>query len=271
LAIAEHELFPAAAKLDYAAFEKRQELVQERRREQWAESKEAAVRKLIEKARQQKPRPRDLPDKVSARKGTKDWYLRVSVNYDRRGTKQATRIVRLREGETDAELFQRVRAATTEALFRDADREKREREKDFPDWAKAKKRAVEQALAEQRRREKGGENLPDGMVLVAERQVAGPPPGEDAPESPRTVEVTRTSSEGARRTGAIGSAGLDPGHGQGLARGLSASGRSEAHRNLRGPDQVAGADRQVVVEMRLALRGGVQSLAAQTIDARRAW
>ena len=90
-----------------------------------------------------------------------------------------------------------MRAATTEALFLDADREKREREKEFPAWAIAKKRAVEDALAEQRRREKGGENFPDGIVLVAERQAARPPPGEDAPASPNTVEVTRTSSEGA--------------------------------------------------------------------------
>ena len=105
--------------------------------------------------------------------------------------------MRLRESESDEALFQRVRAATTEALFLDADREKREREKEFPAWAIAKKRAVEDALAEQRRREKGGENFPDGIVLVAERQAARPPPGEDAPASPNTVEVTRTSSEGA--------------------------------------------------------------------------
>ena len=156
--------------------EKLQALEQERHREQWAESKEATIRKLIEQARKQKPRPQDLPDKVSARKGTKDWYLRVWVNYDRRGKKKATHIVRLRESESDEALFQRVRAATAEALFRDEDREKREREKEFPAWAIAKKRAVEEALAEQRRREKGEEDFPDGIVLVAERQTAGPAP-----------------------------------------------------------------------------------------------
>ena len=34
-------------------------------------------------------------------------------------------------------------------------------------------------------------------MLVAERQAARPPPGEDAPASPNTAELTRTSSEGA--------------------------------------------------------------------------
>ena len=94
----------------------------------------------------------------------------------------------------DEALFQRVRAATTEALFRDEDREKREREKEFPAWALAKKKAVEDALAEQRRREKGGKDFPDGIVLVAERQTRGPAPDEDAPAAPNTVEVTRAQS-----------------------------------------------------------------------------
>ena len=191
------EPLPVVAKVDYVDPDKLQALAKERHLEQWAESKEATIRKLIEQARKQKPRPQDLPDKISARKGTKDWYLRVWVNYDRRGKKQATHIVRLRENESDEALFQRVRAATAEALFRDEDREKREREKEFPSWAKAKKRAVEEALAEQRRREKGGENFPDGIVLVAERQTAGPAPSEDAPAAADTFEVTRTSSEGA--------------------------------------------------------------------------
>jgi hypothetical protein len=189
------KLLPLVAKVDYVDPEKLRAADQERRLEQWAESKEATIRKLIEQARKQKPPPRDLPDKVSARKGTKDWYLRVEVNYDRRGKKQATHLVRLKEGESDEALFQRVRAATTEALFRDEDREKREREKEFPPWAKAKKKAVEEALAEQRRREKGGKDFPDGIVLIAERQTTGPAPDEDAPAAPNTVEITRTSSE----------------------------------------------------------------------------
>ncbi len=190
-------LLPLVAKVDYVDPEKLRAADQARRLEQWAEGKEATIRKLIEQARKQKPRPQDLPDKVAARKGTKDWYLRVWVNYDQRGKKQATQIVRLRENESDEALFQRVRAATTEALFRDEDREKREREKDFPAWAKAKKRAVEEALGEQRRRDKGKDDFPDGIVLVAERQAAGPAPDENAPAAPNTVDVTRTSSEGA--------------------------------------------------------------------------
>jgi hypothetical protein len=77
------EPLPVVAQDDYAdPTEKLQGWEQERReqsaeskREQWAESKEATIRKLIDKARQQKPRPQDLPGKVSARKGVKDWYL----------------------------------------------------------------------------------------------------------------------------------------------------------------------------------------------------
>ena len=170
---------------DYIDFEglRAEEEERARRLEAWAESKEKTIRRLITKARNQKPRPLDLPDKVSARKGRKHWFLRVWVNYDRRKKtrNRATGLVRLRTTESDAALFARVRAATERAMILDDYAEKTKREKEFPPWAKAKKKAIEAELLKQRQEpgNRNKKNFPDGMVLVAEEQTQGPKPKPD--------------------------------------------------------------------------------------------
>src|SRR5262249_38689277 len=76
----------------------------------WADDQERKVHKLIEAARNQRPKPIVLPDKLVVWYNDKNnsWYMNVFVYFDTRGKKRTAKAIKLNAGESAEELFRRV-------------------------------------------------------------------------------------------------------------------------------------------------------------------
>ena len=135
----------------------------------WAKGKKKDIDKLLDEARKQTPRPKDLPDRVVLWHNERDgnWYLNVWAWFDVQGEKKKAVPLKLKPGESTEDLFARVREATLEALQRAEDEERREVARQLaPAWALELERKLKQRLDALRAKEKGATDLPDGMVLV---------------------------------------------------------------------------------------------------------
>ena len=141
----------------------------EPKRPVWVQDRTREVNALLDKLRQEKPRPRDLPDRLVLWYNERDasWYFNVWVSLDTQGNVKRSYPLQLKPDETADELLARVRDATVQALQRAEDRERRQFAEDFaPAWALELERQLKQRLDQLRAREKKATDFPDGMVLV---------------------------------------------------------------------------------------------------------
>jgi uncharacterized membrane protein HdeD (DUF308 family) len=141
-------------------------------RSQWAEAQKDAITALIDEARKDSPRPKDLPDQIALWYNERDqsWYFNVWTYLDRRGEEKRGQAVKLKPGESTEDLWERVRDATAQALQAGEDRERREQAKLAPAWARELEHELRKRLDALRKKE-GGDAFPDGMVLVPEPDV----------------------------------------------------------------------------------------------------
>jgi hypothetical protein len=153
------------------------------------------VNALLEEVRKQEHRPRDLPDRLVHYSHKDGWYLNVWAHLDPQGKEKTHKAIRLKEGESAQQLFERVLMATQQALDITRTAEQRRREYEMPAWALRLKRELDQRL-HQLTGGKKAEDVPDGMKLGLSTegvQTAGPgaspatEPGEEAASEPPQV------------------------------------------------------------------------------------
>jgi hypothetical protein len=141
-------------------------------RAQWAEAQKDAITALVDEARRETPPPQDLPDQIALWYNERDysWYFNVWTYLDTKGKEKRGQAVKLNPAESAEELWERVRAATAQALQAGEDRERSEQAKLAPAWARELERRLRKRLDALRAQE-GGNDFPDGMVLVPEPDV----------------------------------------------------------------------------------------------------
>lgn len=137
----------------------------------WVGKQKKQLDALITEARQQTPRPKDLPDQLVVWYNEQNdrWYINVWVYFDTRGKQKTGYPLRLKSEESAEQLFARVRIATLKALQRSEDKQQRQREEEMPRWAQEIKRNLEKRLTELRRQEEATD-FPDGLALALEKR-----------------------------------------------------------------------------------------------------
>ena len=158
----------------------------------WTVDQENGLRKRIDAARKQSPRP-DLPDRLVFYPHKDGWFVNVWVHFDVAGRDATHAALRLKQGEKPDDLYQRTLQAVQEALeiHRGEDRQRLEAE--MPQWAADLKDKVQRALGKET-----GDDVPDGMTLVLEGRgapVRGPGQEnvaqEDSPDTRDTQVLLR--------------------------------------------------------------------------------
>lgn len=127
---------------------------------------------LLDKARKETPKPQDLPDQIVLWYNERDhnWYFNVWTYLDTAGKEKRGQAIKLDPGENAEELWEKVRAATGQALQAGEDRERSAQAKLAPAWARELERELRKRL-DALRKEEDGDDFPDGMVLVPEPDV----------------------------------------------------------------------------------------------------
>jgi uncharacterized membrane protein HdeD (DUF308 family) len=134
----------------------------------WVHDRYEGLQQLLRGGRRAPEPPRDLPDRVVLWHDERDdsWHLNVWTSVDPAGKQKVAQSIRLRPGESEEDLYQRVRDATVRGLQRDEDRRREEQAQRLaPAWALTLERQVRARLDAARARQGRARDLPDGLIL----------------------------------------------------------------------------------------------------------